>query len=79
MHLYQGQYSGFIKNLSRIQVSLIMSLIAILMDILIFVPLVEIPKGNTHRDFFNNPLKWILAILNAATVYFYWKKRFKIK
>jgi len=56
-----------------------MSLIAILMDILIFVPFVEIPKCNTYRDFFSNPLIWILAILTAATVYFYWKKIFKIK
>ncbi|WP_125720319.1 DUF5367 family protein [Flavobacterium ustbae] len=61
------------------KVGLIMSLTAILMDILIFVPLVEIPKGNTYQDFFSNPLLWILATLNVAIVYLYWKKKFKIK
>lgn len=67
------------SNFSGFQLGVIMPLTAILMDILLFVPFVEIPKGNTYQDFFSNPLLWILAVLNIATVYFYWKKKFKIK
>lgn len=66
-------------NLSGFELGVIMSLTAIVMDILLFVPFVEIPKGNTYLDFFSNPLLWILAAENIVTVYFYWKYRFKIK
>lgn len=65
-------------SISGFQVGVIMSLTAILLDALLFVPLVEIPKGNTYQDFFSNPLVWILAILNIATVYFYSKTKLKI-
>ncbi|CAM3426254.1 DUF5367 family protein [Flavobacterium chungbukense] len=64
---------------SGIPIGIIMSLTAILLDILIFVPFVEIPKGHTYQDFFSNPLLWLLAVLNVLTVYFYWKKRFESK
>lgn len=64
---------------SGIPIGIIMSLTAILLDILIFVPFVEIPKGHTYHDFFSNPLLWILTVLNVLTVYFYWKKRFQSK
>lgn len=64
-------------SISGFQVGIIMSLTAILLDALLFVPLVEIPKGNTYQDFFSNPLLWILAILNIATVYFYSKTKLK--
>ncbi|MDP5201687.1 DUF5367 family protein [Flavobacterium sp. DG2-3] len=67
------------NNLSGIQLAIIMSFTAVFMDALLFVPLVEIPKGNTYQDFFSNPLLWILATINIAAVYFYWKKNFKIK
>jgi len=64
---------------SGIPIGFIMSLTAILLDVLIFVPFVEIPKGHSYQDFFSNPLLWILAVLNVVTVYFYWKKRFESK
>jgi len=64
---------------SGLQIGFIMSLTAILLDILIFVPFVEIPKGHSYQDFFRTPLLWILAVLNILTVYFYWKKRFESK
>lgn len=64
-------------SISGFQVGVIMSLTAILLDALLFVPLVEIPKGSTYQDFFSNPLVWILAILNIATVYFYSKTKLK--
>lgn len=60
------------------QVGIIMSLTAILLDALLFVPLVEIPKGSSYLEFFSNPLLWILAVLNIATVYLYWKTKLKI-
>lgn len=64
---------------SGFQVGIIMSLTAILLDTLLFVPLVEFPKGNTYLDFFSNPLLWILASLNIFTVFLYWRKKFKIR
>lgn len=70
-------YYKKVRNTSGFQVGLVMSFTAILLDILIFVPLVEIPKGNTYQDFFSNPLLWILAALNIITVAAYWKKRSK--
>lgn len=56
-----------------LSIGIMMSLTAILLDSLLFVPLVEIPKGNTYQDFFSNPLLYTLAILNVLTVYFYWR------
>ncbi len=66
------------NTLSGISLGVIMSLTALIFDILLFVPLVEIPKGNTYQDFFTNPLLWVLTLLNITTVYCYWKKRIKI-
>ncbi len=72
-------YYKKVISTSGLQIGFIMSLTAILLDILIFVPFVEIPKGHSYQDFFSNPLLWILAVLNILTVYFYWKKRFQSK
>lgn len=55
----------------------IMSLTAILLDILITVPFVEIPKGGSYISFFTFPLFWLLVAINTTTVYCYWI--FKIK
>lgn len=55
----------------------IMSLTAILLDVLITVPLVEIPKGGSYTSFFTFPLFWLLVAINTTTVYSYWI--FKIK
>lgn len=55
----------------------IMSLTAILLDVLITVPLVEIPKGGSYIRFFTYPLFWLLVAINTSTVYLYWI--FKIK
>ena len=47
---------------------------AILLDVIITVPLVEIPyNGGSYQAFFTNPLLWILVIENVAVVYFYWR------
>lgn len=62
-----------------LSLGIIMSTTAVLLDVLLFVPLVEIPKGNTYQDFFSNPLLYLLAILNLLSVYFYWKQKIKIQ
>lgn len=56
-----------------------MSLTALLLDVLITVPFVEIPNGSSYQQFFASPVVWILALLNTATVYGYWKLKIKPK
>ena len=59
-------------------VAFIMVSTALLLDIFITVPLVEIPyNGSSYQAFFTNPLLWILVAENLAIVYFYW--RWKVK
>ncbi|MCU0437876.1 MAG: DUF5367 domain-containing protein [Raineya sp.] len=55
----------------------IMSVTAIILDALITVPFVEIPKGGSYASFFTFPLFWLLVTINTVTVYLYWF--FKIK
>lgn len=54
-------------------VGFIIALTALVLDALITVPLVEIPKGNSYEDFFTYPLLWLLIVINIATVYIYWR------
>lgn len=44
---------------------------ALILDVLVTVPFIEIPKGNTYQAFFSNPLLWILAVINVLTVFIY--------
>ena len=44
---------------------------ALILDVLITVPFIEIPKGSSYQVFFSNPLLWILVAVNIVTVYFY--------
>ena len=50
---------------------------ALLLDILITVPFVEIPNGRGYQSFFSSPVLWILVLITVFTVYFYWKKKIK--
>jgi len=59
-----------------LQVGIVITATALLLDVLITVPLIEIPKGSSYPLFFNNPLLWILAVLNVITVFVYWKRNF---
>nr|WP_294932945.1 DUF5367 family protein [uncultured Flavobacterium sp.] len=61
---------------SGLQAGVVITATALLLDVLITVPLVEIPKGNSYQAFFSNPLLWILAVLNIITVFVYWKRNF---
>ncbi len=66
----------YYKNGSRasgMTVGIIMALTALLLDALITVPFVEIPKGGSYLNFFSFPLLWMLVFINIATVYFFWK------
>lgn len=52
----------------------IMSGTALLLDVLITVPLVEIPNGRSYQSFFSSPVLWIMVLITVFTVYFYWRK-----
>lgn len=54
-------------------VGLIMALTALLLDALITVPLIEMPKGNSYYGFYSYPLLWLLVAINIITVYAYWR------
>jgi len=55
----------------------IMSGTALLLDVFITVPFVEIPNGRSYESFFSSPVLWLLAIINALSVSFYWRKKIK--
>lgn len=73
--------SLFYKNGNKLHglvTSVIMSITAIILDALITVPLVEIPKGGSYESYFTFPLFWLLVAINTATIYLYWKLRIKL-
>lgn len=59
-----------------LQVGIVITATALILDVLITVPLIEIPKGSSYEAFFSNPLLWILAVVNVTTVFAYWKRNF---
>lgn len=68
--------SLFYKNGNKLHglvAGVIMSITAIILDALITVPLVEIPKGGSYESFFTFPLFWLLVAINTVTIYLYWK------
>ena len=62
-----------------LQAGIVIIATAIILDALLTVPLIEIPKGNSYQAFFSNPLLWILAVINVITVFTYWKRRIATK
>ena len=58
-------------------VGLIMVATALLLDVLITVPFVEIPNGRSYQSFFTSPILWILVVINITTTYIYWKLKVK--
>jgi len=64
------QTNGFILGV-------IISGTALLLDILITVPFVEIPNGRSYANFFSSPLLWILVLITVFIVYFYWRRKMK--
>lgn len=65
-------------KMSGLQLGIIMSVTALILDVFITVPYVEIPNGRSYESFFTSPVLWILAFTNAFTVYI-WKKRQDLK
>ncbi|HEX8014422.1 MAG TPA: DUF5367 family protein [Flavobacterium sp.] len=55
------------------QAGIVITGTALILDVLVTVPLIEIPKGSSYEAFFSNPLLWILAVLNVLTVFVYFK------
>lgn len=48
---------------------------ALLLDVLITVPFIEIPNRGSYGSFFSSPVLWLLALTNTFSVYFYWRKK----
>ncbi|MFB3388344.1 DUF5367 family protein [Flavobacterium sp. LAR06] len=57
---------------------ILISSTALLLDVLITVPFVEIPNGRSYQSFFSSPVLWIFVLITVFTVYFYWKKNIEI-
>lgn len=57
-------------------IGFIMVSVALILDALITVPLVEIPyNGGDYLTFFSSPILWILVAINIAVIYSYWKTK----
>jgi hypothetical protein len=55
-------------------IGFVMIVTALILDVLITVPLVEIPYNNSsYKAFFTNPLLWMLVVENLAVIFLYWK------
>ena len=55
-----------------LHLGIVMTISALVLDVLITVPFVEIPKGGSCQSFFTHPVLWLLAGVNVGTVYLYW-------
>lgn len=53
----------------------IMALTALVLDVLITVPIVEIPAGRSYHTFFTSYVLWVLVVINMGTVYVYWRRK----
>ncbi|NBP67711.1 MAG: hypothetical protein EBR30_05665 [Cytophagia bacterium] len=62
-----------------IKVGLIISATALILDVLITVPFLEIPAGRSYLSFFSSPLLWMLVLVNLVTIYLYWVLRVRRK
>lgn len=64
-------------NIKGLELGILMSGTALLLDIFITVPFVEIPNGRNYQSFFSSPILWLLVIIDIISAYFYWKKNIK--
>ena len=59
-------------------VGIVMVSTALLLDIIVTVPMVEIPyNGGNYHAFFTNPVLWFLVLENVMVVYLYWFVRIR--
>jgi len=65
----------YAKNykMNGLKLGIIMSVTALLLDVLITVPFVEIPNGRSYESFFTSPVLWGLVFVNTFSVYL-WRK-----
>lgn len=60
------------------KVGLVMVSSALFLDVIVTVPMVEIPyNGGSYFAFFTNPLLWFLVVENLVVVYLYWRLKVK--
>ena len=64
---------------SGLLAGIVITATALILDVFITVPFIEIPKGSSYQAFFSNPLLWILVIINVSTVFVYWKRNIAVK
>jgi hypothetical protein len=69
---YNSKTNGLILGIA-------ISLTALILDVLITVPYVEIPNGRSYQSFFSSPLLWLLVFTNTITVFSFWKMKIKSK
>lgn len=62
-----------------LQAGIVITATALILDTLITVPFIEIPKGSSYQAFFSNPLLWMLAIINVISVFVYFKRNIATK
>ncbi len=62
-----------------LKVGLAISATALLLDVLITVPLFEIPNGGSYWIFFTSPLLWMLVTINITTLFIYWRQRVRTR
>jgi hypothetical protein len=61
-----------------LNLALIMMAVAMALDAIITVPLIEIPlHGRDHYEFFTYPLLYILVVENLLVIWLYWKLKIK--
>ncbi len=59
-------------------IGIVMVFVALLLDLLITVPFIEIPyNGRGHIQFLANPVLWILLIENVIVIHLYWLRKVK--
>lgn len=61
------------SNIKGLELGILMSGTALLLDIFITVPFVEIPNGRNYQSFFYSPVLWLLVFTNIMSVYLYWR------
>jgi lysylphosphatidylglycerol synthetase-like protein (DUF2156 family) len=64
---------------SGFQTGIVITSTTLILDILITVPFIEIPKGGSYQAFFSNPLLWVLVVINILTVFMYWKQNLAVR
>lgn len=60
-----------------LMLGLTMAFTALVLDVIITVPFIEVPKGGSYQSFFSYPALWLMVLINVTTVFFFWKLKIK--